>query len=442
MSFRTLTLTLVLVLGALGVGAPGPRPAQGQGPSAEPGSQVSTEPGAQLRVWLVTASPGDAIWERYGHNAIRILDTETGRDVAYNWGIFDFQQADFVPRFLQGRMLYMMAPFQTRPMLDSYASADREVVLQELDLSPAQKLELSHLADRNALPENRDYLYQYFRDNCSTRVRDLLDLVLGGVLRSRFGTEYRGATYREQTRRLTQLDPLVYTGIDLLLGAHTDLPISVWDEMFLPPTLRDEIREVTITGPDGIARPLVTSEEVVVASSRPVDPEEPPRWFVTYLLLGLLLGAVLASSPIVAVRSRKALRVAVSTASVLWSVSGGVIGTVLVLLLFTDHSFAHWNENLFLFNPLMLPLAVMIPMARLGGRWRSWARAVALTVAGIAVLGFAWQIVPASTHENAIFFALALPSHLGLAYAITRTSPRTPGRPPAADPRSPTPTAH
>ena len=90
------------------------------------------EPGAELRVWLITAGPGDAVWERYGHNAIRVLDTSTGRDVSYNWGIFDFQQVDFIPRFLQGRMLYMMAPFQTQTMIDSYARADREVILQEI----------------------------------------------------------------------------------------------------------------------------------------------------------------------------------------------------------------------------------------------------------------------------------------------------------------------
>ncbi|MDX1647259.1 MAG: DUF4105 domain-containing protein, partial [Longimicrobiales bacterium] len=138
--------------------------------------QEPAEPGSELRVWLVTAGPGDAVWERYGHNAIRILDTGTGRDVSYNWGIFDFQQVDFIPRFLQGRMLYMMAPFSTPAMIDAYARADREVILQELDLTPAEKLELRTLAEINALPENRDYIYQYVLDNCSTRVRDLLDL--------------------------------------------------------------------------------------------------------------------------------------------------------------------------------------------------------------------------------------------------------------------------
>ena len=68
-------------------------------------SLPAQEPGSQLRVWLLTTGPGDAVWERFGHNAIRVLDTETGRDAAYNWGVFDFDQVDFVPRFLKGQML-------------------------------------------------------------------------------------------------------------------------------------------------------------------------------------------------------------------------------------------------------------------------------------------------------------------------------------------------
>ena len=226
MSLRSVTLLLALV--ALEFGASGLGPVQAQAPAGERAGPTENpavaEPGSLLRIWLVTAGPGDAVWERYGHNAIRVLDTATGRDVAYNWGIFDFEQVDFIPRFLRGRMLYMMAPFQSQSMLAAYARVDREVVVQELDLTPAQKLELRDLAERNALPENRDYAYQYFLDNCSTRVRDLLDLVLGGSLRAEFESSPGGVSFRDHIRRLTQDDPLIFTGMDLLLGAPGDRP--------------------------------------------------------------------------------------------------------------------------------------------------------------------------------------------------------------------------
>ncbi|MDX1494497.1 MAG: DUF4105 domain-containing protein [Longimicrobiales bacterium] len=384
------------------------------------GAQEST-PGAHLRVWLVTAGPGDAVWERYGHNAIRILDTRSGRDVSYNWGIFDFQQVDFIPRFLQGRMLYMMAPFSTAAMIDAYGRANREILLQELDLTPAEKVELQTLAEINALPQNRDYIYQYFLDNCSTRVRDLLDAVLGGALEEAFGDVDTGTSYRFHTRRLTQVDPLIYTGMDLLLGAPTDRPITVWEEMFLPLTLRDEIRELSIRRTDGSERRLVLSEEVAVASTRPPAPDRPPGWLWAYMLLGLAMGGVFALLGSEAARSKAWLRRTVLALATAWTALGGVAGTILVLLLFTDHTFAWWNENLFLANPLLLALMVLLPLSGSRPAWRRAALHVALAVAAVAVVGLAWQVAPASRQANAIYFALLLPAHLGLAWGLWRS---------------------
>jgi hypothetical protein len=395
-------------------------PLSGQAPTGEREPFPTFDvPGSELRVWLVTAAPGDAVWEHYGHNAIRVLNTETGRDVSYNWGIFDFDQTDFVPRFLQGRMLYMMAPYPTQAMIDGYAGADREVVLQELTLTPSQRLALRDFAERNALPENRDYTYHYFLDNCSTRVRDLLDLVLGGALRSRFEGAPSGTTYRDHTRRLTQVDPLIFTGLDLLLGTPADEAISVWDEMFLPMTLRDRIRDLAVTGENGEEQPLVLAEEVVAASSRPETPATPPRWLPIYLLLGTALGAALAAGRTRRVRASAVLRRSVTAIGIVWSAGGGLVGTLLVLLLLTDHTFAHWNENLFLFNPPMLGTALLLPLSSAGGPWSTRARAWAVLTAGIALAGLVWQLAPASDHRNAIFLVLALPAHVGLAYALS-----------------------
>jgi hypothetical protein len=255
---------------------------------------AAQEPGSELRVWLVTIGPGTAIWERFGHNALRVVDTRTGYDASYNWGIFDFNQVDFVPRFLRGEMLYMMAPFASEPMIDMYRSAGREVVVQELDLAPAQKVVLRDFAEQNALPGNREYFYDYFLDNCSTRVRDLLDLSLGGALYAQFGHEDTGTSYRYHTRRLTRPDPLLFTGMDVLLGSPGDQPITRWAEMFIPMTLRDAVREVVVDHGDGVARPLVISEEVVAEARVASEPSDAPTWWPYYLLLGLLLGAGLA----------------------------------------------------------------------------------------------------------------------------------------------------
>lgn len=427
----------VLILAAL-VAASAPALAAGQTtpatvppgvaapPSGGPGP-AQAEPGSELRVWLVTAGPGDIVWERYGHNALRVLDTRTGYDVSYNWGIFSFgEPVDFIIRFLQGRMLYMMAPLDTRAMFAAYARDNREVVLQELDLTPAEKLELVDFAENNALPENRDYRYHYFLDNCSTRVRDLLDLVLDGQLESAYGERQTEMSYRWHTRRLTQVDPFIFAGMDALLGTPTDAELTVWDEMFLPLTLRDEIRDLDIRRPDGSVRALVLSDEVAVPSTRGPEATAPPRWLLRFLSLGLLVGVVFASLSLASVHgatTRRRLVLAVASA---WMGLFGVLGLILVGLLFTDHTFAAWNENLFLANPLLLFVAVALPLSRIDPVWRERALQAITAGAAIAVVGLLWQVVPLSQQQNGIFFALLLPGHLGLAWGLRGMRGHTP----------------
>lgn len=377
------------------------------------------EPGSELRVWLVTAGPGSAVWERYGHNALRVLDTQTGYDVSYNWGIFSFgEPVQFIVRFLQGRMLYMMAPFDTRAMFVSYARDNREVIQQELDLTPSEKLELFGLAQINAQPENRDYLYQYFLDNCSTRVRDLLDIVLGGQLRAAFGSEPTGTSYRWHTRRLTQVDPFIYAGMDALLGTPTDAELTVWEEMFLPLTLRDAIRDFEVRRSDGSVRPLVLGEEITVPTTRSPEETAPPSWLFQFLLAGLVTGALFASLSLASVRKSTFGRRLVLSIAAAWSALFGVLGLILVGLLFTDHAFSTWNENLFLANPLLLIVGSSLALAGVRPAWSAHARSAARLCAGIAVLGLIFQVVPASTHQNAIFFALLLPAQVGLAWGL------------------------
>jgi hypothetical protein len=411
-----------------------------------PASAQEPEPGSQLRVWLVTAQPGDAVWERFGHNAIRILDTGTGRDVSYNWGIFSFDQPGFVARFLKGEMLYMMAGYRTEPMVASYTDVGRDVVLQELALTPAQRARLLTFLEWNALPENRDYRYDYFRDNCSTRVRDALDQVLDGALAARFREADTGTSYRWHIRRLTRMDPLLYTGMDVLLGAPGDAPISVWEEMFLPMTLRDALRDVTVQNEDGVSVPLVMDEVPMGPGTRPADPPEPPRWFAWYAALGAFLGGLLAwsgsaASGAAATRGRGWARAAFAAAAVAWSLASGLVGTLLVLVLFTDHVFMTWNVNLLLASPVSMVLAGLLPgalrrawstPAGVRGPWPGRVAVAALALACVAVvLTAATRILPVTGQENGIFLALCLPAHAGLWWglrAATRARGASPTR--------------
>jgi hypothetical protein len=422
----TLLAIALLALLPLLIAVPGALAAQtlAQDPQAPLEAAEPREPGSELRIWLMTMGPGDAVWERFGHNALRIVDMERGTDLSYNWGIFDFQQVDFIPRFLRGEMLYTMAPFPTGRMAASYGAANREVLVQELNLTPAERVELRDFVEWNALPENRDYFYDYFLDNCSTRVRDVLDRVLGGQLGERFRNEPTGTSYRTHTRRLTQVDPLLYTGMDFLLGSPGDEPISVWEEMFLPMTLRDAIREFEIVDAAGVSRPLVLSEQVLIPTTRDAEVAVPPRWSPWYLGLGVVLGALLlglgrgmaprgdSPSPVV-------LRLGFGVFAFGWSVLAGVGGLLLVLVLFTDHHFMYWNESILQFNPLSLAVAALLIPAAVRGRASSTLVGLAWVVVGLSLLGVLVALLPLTPQQNTIFILLSLPVHLGLALGIS-----------------------
>ncbi|HET6566239.1 MAG TPA: DUF4105 domain-containing protein, partial [Xanthomonadales bacterium] len=192
---------------------------------------------AQTGVWLVTYGPGELYWQRFGHNGIWIRDEDLGLDHVFNFGFFDFEQEDFFLRFLQGRMLYFSAAQPAESEFAQYIDENRSIRLQKLALGEEQALLLADFLVREVQPQNRDYLYDYYLDNCSTRVRDALDLALDGRLQQHFTNLAAGQNFRSHTRRLTAGDFWLYLGLELGLGQPVDEPISRWDEFFIPAQL-------------------------------------------------------------------------------------------------------------------------------------------------------------------------------------------------------------
>src|SRR5688572_564216 len=125
--------------------------------------QVQQEPGSNLSVYLVTFGQGDAVYERYGHNAIWIRDPNARTDIAYNWGEFNFAAPGFYRRFIMGRMIYEMKAHPMELMISSYTSWNRSIWVQELNMTAAQKRALHEFVLWNERPENKDYRYDYYR---------------------------------------------------------------------------------------------------------------------------------------------------------------------------------------------------------------------------------------------------------------------------------------
>jgi uncharacterized protein DUF4105 len=395
-----------------------------------PRPRLPASPPESLTVYLMTMGPGKRVWERFGHNAIWIHDPVHGTDQAYNYGLFDFQQQNFLLRFIQGRMWYWMQGFPAQSYVESYRRANRSVWVQELEIAPQARLELQQFLEWNERPEHRFYHYDYYRDNCSTRVRDALDRALGSRIRELTATLPTGRTYRFHTLRLTANDPTIYTGLLLALGHPVDRPISAWEEMFLPLAMREHLRKITVVGADGARRPLVRSERTLFESTDPAPPDEPPFWLPYYLIAGLGIGGVAFGLGGLA-RSNRTARTGFIVLLCAWALLIGIAGLILAGLWgLTDHAAAYNNENVLQADLLLLPLLWFVPRLALSSRpgTRS-AVALAGIVAALSMVGLLLKLLPGFYQVNGAIIALALPAHAGVAaglWQLTRGhGPRT-----------------
>jgi len=418
-------------------------PAWGAAAQADPSPQED----GPLQVWLLTMDRGDEVYEMFGHNALLIRDDRTGEELAWNWGLFNFEDVDFIPRFLRGTMRYSMGPADPEPFLRTYAATNRAVYANRIHLTQAEAAELDAFVRWNYLPENRPYVYDYYRDNCSTRLRDALDLVLGGQIAAHFQDRPTGRTYRWFSRELVQVTGWVDQGLSFLLGMRGDVPISEWESMFLPVELMQYLEGFSVEEPGGGTRPLLGPRQLVVEATRPPLPAGPPGPSVGLLLVGLLLGGAMAGLavaaapraatvtdsrvpgwPLFGAPRRRLPRILLAVLVLAWGSFSGLMGLLLVAAWFTDHVFIQANLNIFQASPLALAAAPLLlgfllmpagPARERMGRGSVVLTAVILAVGlvvvllqGLGVL-FQWNV-------DVVF--LALPLNLGMALAAWRVT--------------------
>jgi len=368
---------------------------------------------SEIRVYLVTFGPGRLYWEKFGHNAIWIRDPASHIDHMFNYGIFDFNQESFLLRFIQGRMLYMLATQDPQRSLQVYVANNRSIWIQELNLTGTQRTDLRDFLLWNSAPENRDYRYDYYLDNCSTRIRDAIDQAIGGRIRQQTEATPTNTTFRYHTQRLTTANVALYTGLLAGLGSPVDRPISVWEEMFIPMLLREHLRDLTTFDEDGNELPLVASEALYYESTAEPPLAAPPRWLIWYLASGVALAALLVALGKI---PGNAARLVLALVAGAWTLLVGFSGVVLAGLWFaTDHATSYWNENLFYLTPLALPLAVLLPLAVHGVGWvRRPAQWLAAAVAALSLLGWMAQILPGFDQVNGQLIALVLPVNVAV----------------------------
>jgi hypothetical protein len=395
--------------------------------TAVPGGAAAQDalPPPRYEVYLLTMAQGDEIWELFGHNALLIRDRATGDDLAWNWGLFDFQQEAFIPRFLRGTMEYGMGPARLEPFLAGYAAANRTVYANEILLTQEEAAALDTFVRWNFQPENRWYVYDYFRDNCSTRLRDALDGVLGGAIFAALGELQTTETYRWHVHRLVQESAWLDQGISFMFGTGVDRPLTAWETAFLPMELMRHLEAIDRPDGQGGTRPLLGGRQVLFQSTRTPEPSSPSGFSFLWIVAGFGAAAGIGWLGRGAARSRRWAAASLFATVTVWGVFSGILGLLLVLFWFTHHVSVHWNANLFHTSPLALALPFVLIRDLRGRRSGSvgapgaGAR-LALLIALLSLGAALVQLTPIFEQGNAEVIALALPVNLALAWALAR----------------------
>lgn len=211
----------------------------------------------EAQISLLTCTPGEELYARYGHTAIRVLDPQNRLDLVFNYGIFDFNTDHFYWKFVKGETWYELGAITMPWFMLEYEEEHRPVYEQVLNLNPSQREEIWQALVRNYEPENRQYLYNFVFDNCATRPYLLIQKALGDTIRSEY-TGNTGTTYRRFIRRYTGSMTWANAGINLLFGPKADKPMNNEQRLFLPEELMLYMAQAHLS--DGT--PLVSESEI------------------------------------------------------------------------------------------------------------------------------------------------------------------------------------
>ncbi|MGM9836944.1 MAG: DUF4105 domain-containing protein [Paludibacteraceae bacterium] len=226
----------------------------------------------QSRISLLTCGPGEELYTRYGHTAIRVADPANQLDVVFNYGIFDFHTDHFYWKFMRGETYYQLGIESMRDFYWNYTYSQRSIYEQVLNLSLEQRQTLFDALVANYQPENRQYLYNFVFDNCATRPYYLIKHALGDTIISTF-TGAEGQTYRRFLRHYTRPASWANFGINLLFGPKADVPMTSEQRLFLPEELMYYIAEAKL--PDG--KPIVSDKQAI-----PPFEIAPVPWYATW----------------------------------------------------------------------------------------------------------------------------------------------------------------
>jgi hypothetical protein len=324
-------------------------------------TRLFSQPGNDTTVYLITCDPGTETYSIYGHSALRVAVPSLREDKVYNWGVFDFNTPNFAWKFAKGRLNYKLAADQLYSFLQIYMYESRSVYSQIINLSPAEKKNLLELISENLKPQNVYYRYDFFYDDCSTRIRDLIEKAVGSKLIYPPEDKKNQLSFRQKVGQYQQMYPWLKMGIDLIMGFPGEKKASFRDRMFLPIDLQANLEQAVISR-DSKMIPLLQTPEVILLFEPPEIRQHfyttPVFIFTLLFILIVFISARLRKSPVIRYVDL-----------ILFTLFSALSILMIFFNFFTDHQQMKMNLNIIWFNPFIILALIHLIFRKEGLIW-------------------------------------------------------------------------
>lgn len=316
----------------------------------------------QAKVSLITVGPGDELYSSFGHSALWVYDPVYQLDRAYSYGTFSFQEGNFYVKFLRGTLPYTISVNPLMPQFYYWQQENRSVKEQELNLSQVEKQRLYDYLETNLLPQNREYQYKFFYDNCSTRLADALKAATGDRLIFP-GYVHDTQSFRQWIDRYAYVQkPWSDFGMDLAIGTPADEVATPEQATFLPDNLSVAFADAKIKT-DSTEAPLVAETRELYTAT----PEVEHGWLTPKVFFWALAILVAAFT----IWQIKTERLNFLLDKILFTFVGLTGWLILALWFGTNHGVTAWNWDLLWAFPLWVPVVFMFSKNKKPA-WFSW----------------------------------------------------------------------
>lgn len=318
-------------------------------------SQINSPLNDNLEFSLIITGQTDPLYVWWGHIGIIVDDFENNQSVMYDFGNFNFADSNFYKNFLEGNFFYRGERMYPQAYINYVKGANRLLRIHKLNLPPQKELELYKKLEWLTLEENKVYLYHHYNNNCSTKIRDMINEALSGQLKEKTSFQ-RGETFRKLSRYYSAHNLFGDLMIHFVLSGKNDSPITFWDEMFLPDKFEEAILDFTYTDENNNEIPLVSGSMYFDNDYKGFFPKTNlSGLWVRGLIIGFIMALIAFFIAVLEYNKGKKFRIIYGSYTIILSLVIFVLGTVIFFMMnFTKHDYSFGNLNLFICHPLAL----------------------------------------------------------------------------------------